>query len=75
MKNNSGVKPVVFPKDSRFQIHIGTLQESKTAGGIILTEKNVHEECYKKTQGVVVDMAHASEEDAKKCGVKITQVK
>jgi len=70
LRAKAGCRAIVLPKDTKLAVYMGRLMEQKTAGGIILSEKNIHEESYKKTRGLVIDIAHASKEDEEKCNVK-----
>lgn len=70
-KYNPGFKPVIFPKDSKLVCYVCEMGEQKTTGGIILTSKNVEEEAYKYTTGILVDVVHANKEDKKKFSAKI----
>tara|TARA_R110000851_G_scaffold187426_1_gene337291 strand:+ start:98 stop:466 length:369 start_codon:yes stop_codon:yes gene_type:complete len=74
LREKAGCRAIVLPKKTKLAVYMGRLKEQKTAGGIILSEKNVHEESYKKTRGVVIDIAHASEEDSKNCNVELGDV-
>ena len=69
LRAKAGVRAVVLPKETKLAVYMGRLMEQRTAGGIILTEKNIHEESYKKTRGLVIDIAHASKEDEENCNV------
>lgn len=74
IKDNSGCKLVIAPKESKFKAFICELGEQKTKGGIWLPQKSAEEEPYKRTTGTLVEMAHATEEDAKKCNLKLGDV-
>ena len=74
LKKKAGCRAVTLPKDTKLVVYMCRLLEQKTSGGIILTEKNVHEESYKKTRGLVIDIAHASQEDKENCNVKLGDV-
>tara|TARA_R110000737_G_scaffold351714_1_gene394776 strand:- start:1344 stop:1706 length:363 start_codon:yes stop_codon:yes gene_type:complete len=70
LRKKAGCRAIVLPKETKLAVYMGRLMEQKTAGGIILSEKNIHEESYKKTRGLVIDIAHASKEDESNCNVK-----
>ena len=74
LKVKAGCRAIVLPKDTKLVVYMCRLMEERTKGGIIISEKNVHEESYKKTRGLVIDIAHASKEDEENCNVKIGDV-
>ncbi len=63
LRSKAGCKPALLHKDSKLIVYICRLMEQRTAGGIILTSKNVHEESYKKTKGLVLDIMHPTENE------------
>jgi len=70
LRKLAGCRAIVLPEKTKLAVYMGRLKEQKTTGGIILSEKNIHEESYKKTRGLVIDIAHASNEDEANCNVK-----
>jgi len=74
LREKAGCRAVTLPKDTKLVVYMCRLLEQKTAGGIILTEQNVHEESYKRTRGLVIDIAHASKEDEEQCSIKIGDI-
>ena len=69
LREKAGCRAIVLPKETKLVVYMGRLMEQKTAGGIILSEKNIHEESYKKTRGLVIDIAHSSKEYEENCNV------
>lgn len=74
LQKKAGCRAVTLPKDVKLVVYMGRLLEQRTPGGIILTEKNIHEESYKKTRGLVINIAYASKEDEAKCNIKLGDV-
>lgn len=72
LKQKAGCRPAVIPKDSKLIVYICRLMEQKTAGGIILTDKNVHDESYKKTKGLVIDIQHLTKDDT--CNIAVGDI-
>jgi len=69
LRQKAGCRAIFLPKDTKLVVYMCRLLEQRTSGGIIISEKNVHDESYKKTRGLVINIVHASKEDEEKCTV------
>ncbi len=48
--------PLILPEKAKLLVYIGPLGDQKTKGGIIISSKNVEDECYAATTGTVVEV-------------------
>lgn len=74
LRQKAGCQAITLPKDTKLVVFVCRLGDQKTTGGIILSSKAINEDSYKKTRGLVLDIAHASKEDEEKCNVKLGDV-
>lgn len=70
LNQKAGCEPVILPKETKLIVYMCRLLEQRTPAGLIISAKNVHEESYKKTRGLVIKIVHASKEDEDKCTVQ-----
>lgn len=70
LKQKTKCRAVVLPEKTKLVVYVCRLLEERTAGGIIIAKDSVITDSYKKTRGLVLDIAHASKEDEENCNVK-----